>query len=427
MSEATDNAGPGKLDHVVVGVKPWLPWPLSRWRWLTEPVPAESLAGLRIGIAALLLLDILCTYLPYANVLFGGDSLGRPGIFRFLYRPEWSWKAVEEDVTHLGEDLARADPFRRTLERRCRWSLLRNVEDPRIIRASLIAWLVATAFLLLGLGTRVVAAVVWLLSTSFANVNTYVDNGGDQIRYIVTLYLVLTPCAAVWSLDAWWRRWRGGLRGRVFVYPWALRLLFVQMVLMYWCNGLYKLTGVDWINGDSLYYVLGDLTLTRWSYAQFPIPYPITIIMSWTVLVWEVTFPLWVCLPWPWFADRLETWAAQARVRWLSFLIRRLETWAAEGRVRWLSFLIRRVLVIAPAVVVAFHLGIRWLCGLLRRLPAIALAFGVAFHLGIGASMELGFFVPYALCFYLPLLPLERLSSHVSTVSAGASTRTKSA
>jgi uncharacterized membrane protein YphA (DoxX/SURF4 family) len=382
MSEATDNAGRRNLDPVVVGVKPWLPWPLSRWRWFTEPVPAERLAGLRIGIAALLLLDILFTYLPYANVLFGGESLGRPEIFRFLYRPEWSWKAVEEDVTHLGEDLAKADPFHRTLDRRWRWSLLRDVEEPRVIRASLIAWLVATAFLLLGLGTRAAAAVVWLLSTSFANVNTYVDNGGDQIRYIVTLYLLLTPCGAAWSLDAWLRRRRGRLPGRVFVYPWALRLLFVQMVLMYWCNGWYKWTGEDWTNGDSLYYVLGDLTLTRWSYSQFPIPYEITRISSWMVLAWELTFPLWVCLPWRWLAGRLNR----------SF----------GGRLRWLT-------------------------GTIRCVPVIALSFGVVFHLGIGASMELGFFVPYALCLYLPLLPLERLSRHVSTVSAGASTLAKSA
>src|SRR5205823_3952047 len=33
----------------VVGLKPWFPWPLSRWRWLNEPVRAERLAALRIG------------------------------------------------------------------------------------------------------------------------------------------------------------------------------------------------------------------------------------------------------------------------------------------------------------------------------------------------------------------------------------------
>ena len=40
-----------------------------------------------------------------------------------------------------------------------------------------------------------------------------------------------------------------------------------------------------------------------------------------------------------------------------------------------------------------------------------AFLFGVAFHLGIGLSMELGSFVPYALCLYLPLVPWERMIS----------------
>src|SRR5262249_3746805 len=155
--------------------------------------------------------------------------------------------------------------------------------------------------------------------------------------------------------------------GRVLIYPWAFRLLFVQMVLIYWCNGLYKATGVDWQEGNSLYYVLGDLTLTRWSYADLPVPYPVTRLLSWMVPVWGGGFPAWVCLPWRWIGDRVASRCVQR---------------------------------------------LRWLPGLLRNVPVLALAFGFAFHVGIGLSMELGFFVPYMLCLYVPLLPVERLFRH---------------
>src|SRR5262249_49736345 len=175
-----------------------------------------------------------------ARTFFGRDSLGRPGVFEWMFRPYWEWEAVNDDVVNLGEDLAEAEPFHRSLERCWRWSLLKDVEDPRIITTALLVWAAATALLLLGLGTRVAAIVVWLLSTSFANINGYIDNGGDQVRYIVTLYLMLTPCGAAWSLDAWLRWRRGRLLGAVFVYPWALRLLFVPMVLMLLGNGIYK-------------------------------------------------------------------------------------------------------------------------------------------------------------------------------------------
>jgi hypothetical protein len=380
MIDTMDTVDPKQAQSLVIGVRPWLPWPLSRSRWWNQPVPAERLAVLRIGLAALLLLDILGTYLPNAGAFFDRDALGRPEIFQYLYKPYWDRATVKEDFAYLSADLSEGNPFHRTLERRWRWSLLYRVEDPRVIHGALIVWTVATVFLLLGLGTRLAAISVWLLSTSFANINSYVDNAGDQVRYILTLYLMLAPCSAAWSLDAWLRRKGGKLRGRPLIYPWALRLLFVQMVLIYWCNGLYKVTGSDWPAGDSLYYVLGDLQLTRWSYAQFPTPYVLTKVLSWTVLAWEVTFPLWVCLPWRWLGDRL----------------------ARRGGAR-----------------------AHWPARLVRNVPVLALAFGVAFHVGIGLSMELGFFVPYMLCMYLPLLPVERLSarwSQVSLADVGVST-----
>src|SRR5947207_2008949 len=62
----------------LVGLQPWLPWPLSRWDWLTRPVPAERLAALRIGLAAVMLFDVLVAYLPVRADLFGLESLGGP-------------------------------------------------------------------------------------------------------------------------------------------------------------------------------------------------------------------------------------------------------------------------------------------------------------------------------------------------------------
>ena len=53
------------------GRDPWLPWPLSQYPWWSEPVPAERLAALRIGLAAVLLLDVLVFYLPWI------DEIGR--------------------------------------------------------------------------------------------------------------------------------------------------------------------------------------------------------------------------------------------------------------------------------------------------------------------------------------------------------------
>jgi hypothetical protein len=125
----------------------------------------------------------------------------------------------------------------------------------------------------------------------------------------------------------------------VYVWPWALRLLFVQLIFIYFMNGLYKVTGPNWVQGDSLYYVLCDITLTRFSIAELPVPFWLAQLATWLVLAWELSFPVLVIFRW---------------TRWL------------------------------------------------------ALLFGVAFHVGIWVTMELGGFVPYVLCLYLPLLPWQR-------------------
>jgi hypothetical protein len=228
----------------------------------------------------------------------------------------------------------------------------------------MLIWVGATALLFLGVATRLSAAVVWVLSTSFDTLNPYIENAGDEVRGILLFYLVLTPCGAVWSVDRWLsRRWQGRAEP-VFIHPWALRLLFVQMTAIYFCNGLFKWDGEHWRSGSSLYYVLGDLTLARWSYAALPLPFALTRLLSWAVLVWEVSFPLLMLAPW---------------------LV------GGVGRLPFVPHWLVEPLVTA-----------------LRWLRILALGFGALFHLGIWLALEIGLFPPYMLCFYLPLLPWER-------------------
>ena len=254
-------------DGTVLGLRPWLPWPLGRSRWWTQPIRAERLAALRIGLAAVLLVDVLTTYLPHAADFYGRDSLGAPGVFAGRFAGGHAY-----------------------------WSLLQGVESPAVVRAAVLAWAAAGAGLLLGVATRVCAAAAWALSVSFAAVNLSVENAGDTVRTILLFYLMLCPCGAVWSVDAWLLRRRRG-PGPFLVHPWPARLLLVQLVCIYFRNGLHKAVGYDWAAGDSLYFVLGDLTLARWSYAWLTVPYLLTRLLTWLVLAWEFLFP--VLLLWP--------------------------------------------------------------------------------------------------------------------------------
>jgi hypothetical protein len=337
---------------MVRGLKPWFPWPLSRWRWLTEPVRAERLAALRIGVAFFMLLDVFSSFYLASSDYYGRNSLGEPSVY----------------ATRFEDGL--------------RWSLLKNVWEPSQVKLLMTLWVLASFFLLIGLFSRTCAAYSFAMSVSIAHSNSNIDNAGDNVRLLILFYLMLCPCGAAWSVASWLRRrfyWTAArsedgafrglalvrraepLRTPVFVYPWALRLLFVQMMLIYECNGIAKSVGDTWHDGHSLYYVLCDLTLSRYSYAMFPLPLWMTQYMTWMVLWWEILFAPVMLVPWRTLADLLR------RVPWV-------------GRA---------------------HV-------LLRYNREIFLCFGASFHLGIFLGMEIGGFPWYMLCLYLPLLPWER-------------------
>jgi hypothetical protein len=446
-------------------VVPWLPWPLSQWPSWTEPVRAERLAALRIAVAGFLLIDILTTYLPNLETFFGPNALGDPTLFAwrtgaprltwsllrgvgdpltsFLALTGWALTScwIAYDLIHRifrGDGPREADALRYSLplwafagilfvlglwsrlaanhdELQYAWvaplllvagalfflalelirhglrrgsgfgrvpvllgltvsclgvyftgmvlaiegdltpdSVCRRLlgawqNDLTLLGVAMGVWIIATFLLLVGLWTRLAAIVTFAMVVSFANINDKINNAGDTIGGIIILYLMLCPCGAVWSLDRLWRRWRDGEATLLYVSPWPIRLLFVQLIFIYFCNGVYKVVGETWRDGTSLYYVLGDCTLSRFSAAQLPLPLWLSMFLSWSVVVWEASFPVLV----------LHRWTR-----------------------------------------------------------IVAVLFGVGFHLGIFATMELGFFVPYALCLYVPLFPWEWLSDRLRRCSS---------
>jgi len=245
---------------LVVGLQPWLPWPLSGSPWWTEPVRAERLAALRIGVGVVLLLDVLFWYLPYGSVFFGAESLGAPGVFA-SQRPLPAWP----------------------------WGLLAGVEWRGAWLGILAIWALTALALILGIVPRAAAAAAWFLGGAVHYVNPWLYNGGDAVRHILLLYLILTPCGAVWSMRC--RR-----DATVHVHPWWMRLLFLQMLLIYFMNGVSKL-GPQWYAGEAIWYVMGSVDWTRWSRAALPLPFVVTQLLTWITLAWEITFPLFASWP----------------------------------------------------------------------------------------------------------------------------------
>lgn len=257
----------------IVGTVPQLPQFLAGCTALVEPLRAERMAAFRIGIGLILALDILITYLPFARQFFGAESLGDPAVF----------------ASRLT-----SDSFR--------WSIFEGQGNPQLLQFALVAWLGSALCLMLGIMPRLAAACCLMLSISFQNLNYYIHNSGDCVRNISLFYLMLSPCGAVWSLQ--------DLRNRLFGKPnsttttwisaWPARLILLQLMAIYFVNGLYKFQGESWRDGSVMHQVLTNIAWTRIPYSYWPYPDLMVPFMTWVVLYWELGFPLLILFPQTW-------------------------------------------------------------------------------------------------------------------------------
>jgi hypothetical protein len=245
----------------VAGVVPWLPPPLSRWTWLTEPIRAERLAAWRIGTGLILLLDVLLFYMPFLDVLYGPESLAEPGVFSERFAsPHWNWSVLNWLPVGWGPQVC------------------------------LGIWIASSAALIVGWRPRIAALIAWALSLSFYNTNFYLHNSGDRIRHFLLLLLILAPSDAAWAI----RRRPRNVDGPAYVSAWPARLMLIQMAIMYFMNGLYKMQGRMWWEGSVMHYVSHDIGWARWS--ALPMPYWVSRVLTWGALIWEAGFPLWIMM-----------------------------------------------------------------------------------------------------------------------------------
>ena len=128
--------------------------------------------------------------------------------------------------------------------------------------------LTACVCLMLGLGTRLAALVVFAGIASFERRNPFVFNSGDGLMRVMALYLALAPAGAALSLDrvrrAPGRFWEGPARA-----PWAWRLLQVQFSVLYLSAAWAKLRGQSWNNGTAVSYALRVADLHRFGVPHF--------------------------------------------------------------------------------------------------------------------------------------------------------------
>lgn len=124
-------------------------------------------------------------------------------------------------------------------------------------QAFLIGWIVlmvASVVMIFGWHSRLASIVVFVMIMSFERRNPWIFNSGDALIRILSLYLALSPCGAALSLDQ--RRRTGTFWSAQKIKMWSLRLLQVQVSIIYIGTVISKLHGDTWQNGTAVSYSL---------------------------------------------------------------------------------------------------------------------------------------------------------------------------
>jgi hypothetical protein len=164
---------------------------------------------------------------------------------------------------------------------------------------------IAALMLIVGFRTRLAALVVFVCLISFGRRNPWVLNSGDLLLFCLAFYALFMPGGEAFSVDRWLRSgerfWDFGRRA-----IWPLRLVQIQVSVIYVAAVWAKVRGETWSDGTAVSYAfrMGDLE-------RFPVPGFITdtvvianlltygtlaIELSVGILVWNRVLRPWVLL-----------------------------------------------------------------------------------------------------------------------------------
>lgn len=246
-------------DTRTVGVQPWFPWPLSRWGWWNEQIPAERVAALRIAAAVVLLIDIGFSYLPHFTAFFGPGATGA---------------RIYEGRFHADHAF---------------WSVLRLLPESWGPQALFGVWIASAVALLVGWRPLVSGLVAWACAVSVWNFNPGLHNGGDRIRHLLLLMTAASCSGAVWGVSSL----RSKADPRPILVPgWPVKVLFVQLAALYFFSGYYKVLSPIWRNGFVMYWASHDLGWSLYPGTAAHVPVWVHRLSALVTLLWELGFPV---------------------------------------------------------------------------------------------------------------------------------------
>lgn len=183
-------------------------------------------------------------------------------------------------------------------ELRYAWSYFYWIQSPTVLWTVHVVALVVFALLTLGLFTRVVSILAFLITVSYTNRAWFALFGLDDINAMLAMYLMIGPSGEAFSLDRWLarRQGRAGETRTSVTANIAIRLMQVHMCVIYLFSALGKMMGESWWDGTAIWGAIGNLeyqSIDMTWLAHWPLW---GAVMTHTTVAWELSYPV---LVWP--------------------------------------------------------------------------------------------------------------------------------
>jgi hypothetical protein len=194
------------------------------------------------------------------NRFFFGPISARPlGAFRIVFGllilVYLAVMSVEFDYWYTGIGLLQGSEAREAAGP-YRLSPLNHVDDPMIAHLFQAVTVAAAVGVTLGWRTRFMSVLLYLGMLSLYHRNVTANGGPDAVPMIVCFYMMLCPSGAAFSLDAIRAAKKRGTPAEPLIVPWGLRLLQMQVCLIYFQSCVIKCDGATWMNGTVVHYIL---------------------------------------------------------------------------------------------------------------------------------------------------------------------------
>jgi uncharacterized membrane protein YphA (DoxX/SURF4 family) len=174
------------------------------------------------------------------------------------------------------------------------------------IRTVFIIHTAACISLACGLFTRIAALMVFLNFASRSKQNWYITQSGDNVAKFLSLLLIFSNAGGALSLDSYFGlSWLGG--ATFAASQWPLRLMQVQISIVYLRTVQWKLRDPSWIDGTAVFHALHRNPHLRWNHLpKWTSSGALVALMTWGTLLTEGAIGIFV-----WFRD----------TRWIGILV----------------------------------------------------------------------------------------------------------